>query len=371
MAPNVSGLMKIGIIRTSSIGDVVLATAALELIQNANASIEVVWVGRQPSVGLIATGRTDVIVLDLPSGGSREVVRHITQTLRTCDVVIDLQTSVRTKQIMRALKRSKVQLVTADKQPWRRFLRVIAARLRGRWLPLKPSEIMAIDRQFEMMRDAVLRGLSLMGLSMPVTSRQTTPRLVRESFIMTDEAWRRELAFGSWIALAPGASHGTKQAPIEVMGQIIQQMKADKVTGDFGIVFVGGPDDRTAAVEFLDTGVWTGPVMNLAGKLTLTQTTSVLTSVRGLLSNDSGLAHIAEAVGTPVAVLFGPTIEAFGFSPRDPRSRAFSSNIGCRPCSKHGKPACRFGDKLCFLTIDTYDVAMHVRGFLMPQGGQS
>jgi ADP-heptose:LPS heptosyltransferase len=364
--------MKIGIIRTSSIGDVVLATAALELLQQVDRAIEIIWVGREPSLGLIAAGRPQVHAKELASGASREVSEQIIGVLKTCDLVIDLQTSFRTRQITRELRRAKVPVVAADKQLWRRFMLVAAARLRGRFFPLKRANIVARDQQFEMMREAMFRGLALLGLSPKASSQVAVPRLIREVFTTTEEAWHRELSFGSWIAVAPGASHGTKKAPIEVMSQVIKHMASHNAIGDFGLVFVGGADDRAAAVEFLDTAPWQGPVMNLAGKLTLVQTTSVLANVRGLLSNDSGLAHIAEAIGTPVAVLFGPTIEAFGFSPRDPRSRAFSSEIGCRPCSKHGKTACRYGDKLCFLSIDTSAVAEHVGGFLAhQQGGQA
>jgi len=91
--------------------------------------------------------------------------------------------------------------------------------------------------------------------------------------------------------------------------------------------------------------------MNMAGKLELWETALALKQCTVLFSNDSSLGHMAEAVGTPTAVLFGPTIESFGFAPRMPQSRAFSANLGCRPCSKHGKVKCRYGDKLCFAMI--------------------
>jgi ADP-heptose:LPS heptosyltransferase len=360
--------MKIGIIRTSSIGDVVLATAALDLIERlahqGQEPVSVLWIGREPSLGVIGAGRTNVSGMELPSRASAERLKLILDSLKKCDVVVDLQTSFRTKQIILALKRSKVPVVSARKQTLRRLLLVLSARLRGRFLPLKSAQITAQDLQFEMMRKAVEKGLSRGGVSLVDHANQSCPRLIRNRFSMNDEPWARELSFGSWIAVAPGASYETKRAPTEILSQIFKNMSHDSGIDAFGIVLLGGSDDRAAAVELMDTTVWKGPVMNLAGKLTLAQTTAVLTAVRGLVCNDSGLAHIAEAVGTPVVVLFGPTIESFGFSPRDPRSRAFSSNLGCRPCSKHGQSSCRYGDKLCFLAIDTQLVTERVRGFL-------
>jgi ADP-heptose:LPS heptosyltransferase len=363
--------MKIGIIRTSSIGDVVLATAVLEFLRLTDEAINVVWVGREPVLSLIAAGRKNVETLDLPSRASRQVVQATIDALKTCDVVIDLQTTFRTKQLLRRLSQLNVPVVSADKQKWQRLKLVCKARLRGRFAPLNSNDIGGNEFQFEMMRDAAVRGMARAGIMASSATKAATPRLIRESFQLTDETWHRELSFGSWIALAPGASHQTKRAPVEVMSQVVKYLSSTKLGGSAGIVFLGGAEDRAAALEFLDVTPWQGPVLNLAGKLTLAQTTSILAKVQGLLCNDSGLAHIAEAVGTPVAVLFGPTIEAFGFSPRDPRSRAFSSNIGCRPCSKHGKSRCRYGDKLCFLTIDTRAVANHVLGFFAKEGVQA
>jgi len=64
------------------------------------------------------------------------------------------------------------------------------------------------------------------------------------------------------------------------------------------------------------------------------------------------MVHMAEAVHVDVAVLFGPTVEGFGYAPFRSGSRAFSAKVGCRPCSKSDISNCRYGDKLCFEKID-------------------
>ena len=69
------------------------------------------------------------------------------------------------------------------------------------------------------------------------------------------------------------------------------------------------------------------------------------------MTNDSAMAHLSEAVGTPAGVLFGPTTESFGFSPHLKTSRSFSADVGCRPCSKHGHIPCRYQYKRCFYDI--------------------
>ena len=49
------------------------------------------------------------------------------------------------------------------------------------------------------------------------------------------------------------------------------------------------------------------PLINTAGKLTLRQTAALIKQCRIFISNDSGIAHMAAAVGTPLIVIFGPT----------------------------------------------------------------
>jgi ADP-heptose:LPS heptosyltransferase len=97
-----------------------------------------------------------------------------------------------------------------------------------------------------------------------------------------------------------------------------------------------------------------------AGKLTLPETGYALSFAKATISNDSGLAHLSESVNTPVAVLFGPTVEAFGFAPRMKQSKSFSSDLGCRPCSKHGQIACRFKDQRCFHDVSVDKVVEHI-----------
>ena len=105
-------------------------------------------------------------------------------------------------------------------------------------------------------------------------------------------------------------------------------------------------------------------MLNFVGQTSIMETAHILSQCNVLLSNDSSLAHLSEAVDTPTAVLFGPTIESFGFAPRMEISQAFSANLGCRPCSKHGKVACRYQDKACFTSINTASVATHLSHFL-------
>jgi ADP-heptose:LPS heptosyltransferase len=69
----------------------------------------------------------------------------------------------------------------------------------------------------------------------------------------------------------------------------------------------------------------------LAGRLTLRATAEVMAGARVVVANDSGLAHVAAAVGVPTLMLFGPTPhEALG--PLPPNVRVLRAGLPCEPC---------------------------------------
>jgi heptosyltransferase-2 len=57
--------------------------------------------------------------------------------------------------------------------------------------------------------------------------------------------------------------------------------------------------------------------------------------------------HLATAVGAPVVALFGPTVERFGFFPYHAKATVLQRDLGCRPCSSHGGPACPLTHHRC------------------------
>jgi heptosyltransferase II len=362
--------VRIGIIRTSSIGDVVLATACLDYLRQVAPEAEIIWVGRQPSLQLIQQSWPNLVPLALPSKHGVAQYREAISLLSRCDAVIDLQTSFRTRRMTAALTRLGIPVFSADKYPWRRLALVLSSWVRGR-LTTVPAAIKGEQPfQYRMMLNALHRALVVLKRSSLPALEASRPHLPAHPAGAKDETWAHELSFGQWLAVAPGASYETKRAPTEVFSDILRCLASQWSSPGAvpGLVFVGGPEDRTAATVLMDEGQWPSPVINLAGKLSLDQTRAVLAKAKTLLSNDSGLAHIAEAAGTPVCVLFGPTSEAFGFPPQRADSRAFSANIGCRPCSKHGKQPCRYGDQMCFRSLDLRRIAARLEAVLSGKG---
>jgi heptosyltransferase-2 len=87
--------------------------------------------------------------------------------------------------------------------------------------------------------------------------------------------------------------------------------------------------------------------LDLGGQTDLPLAAALLSRAKVLLSNDSGLMHLAEAVGTPVVALFGSTVPDLGFRPWRPESRVLGVDLPCRPCHVHGRKSCPLGHFEC------------------------
>jgi heptosyltransferase-2 len=144
-----------------------------------------------------------------------------------------------------------------------------------------------------------------------------------------------------FAALAPGAAHATKRWPTRHWRSLADQLR----TLGYGLVALGGPEDRELAAEL-------GPgVVNAAGEFSLQETGACLARATVLVSGDTGVMHMATGVGTRVVALFGPTVELFGFFPYTRRAEVLELDLACRPCSAMGMERCPLGHHRCLEEI--------------------
>jgi ADP-heptose:LPS heptosyltransferase len=79
------------------------------------------------------------------------------------------------------------------------------------------------------------------------------------------------------------------------------------------------------------------PYLSGVGRWSLADTAAILAFASGYLGNDTGLAHVAEAVGCRAWMLFGPNRPEGAFGPWQKESRAFHSGLWCSPCGLDGR----------------------------------
>ena len=138
----------------------------------------------------------------------------------------------------------------------------------------------------------------------------------------------------TFFAVAPGAGFFTKKWPIEYY-KILAQYIIKKYNTK--IVVLGSTNDNGEGKELKKVT----DVVDLTGKLSILQSANVLSKSTALVSNDTGLMHMATATKTPVLAIFGSTVKEFGFFPYRSKSIVLENhNLNCRPCSHIGRQNC-------------------------------
>jgi ADP-heptose:LPS heptosyltransferase len=128
------------------------------------------------------------------------------------------------------------------------------------------------------------------------------------------------------------------------------------------VILLGGRDGVTAAATIAADN---DPerVLNLAGKTTLAQTAALLQRARLSLSADTGVMHLAYAVGTPTVSLFGPGLQ-HKWAPPGKQHRVVRKGLACSPCTRHGRiPPCPH-NIACMREISVADVTDAINALL-------
>jgi heptosyltransferase-2 len=137
-----------------------------------------------------------------------------------------------------------------------------------------------------------------------------------------------------FISIAPGASFFTKRWPAEYFNNLISHVQN---AYGYTCVILGGPHDEPLGAYLAQNS----NTISLAGKTTLLESAVIIAKSALMVSNDSGLMHMATAVRTPVVVIFGSSVKELGFYPYKGEYKVLEvEGLDCRPCSHIGKNAC-------------------------------
>lgn len=137
-----------------------------------------------------------------------------------------------------------------------------------------------------------------------------------------------------YVALVLAGTYATKRMPVEKYRKLISET-------DICFVLLGGKGERAMATRILDWN--TGNVVDLTGKLRINQSASLVKNARLVISNDTGLMHIAAAFHKKILSVWGNTVPELGMSPylSDEASEILEvKGLLCRPCSKLGYHTC-------------------------------
>jgi len=158
------------------------------------------------------------------------------------------------------------------------------------------------------------------------------------------------------IGVAPFAQHRGKIWPLHLMESLVERLAQYPNVE----VFLYGGRGEAAVLE-----EWSGRiprVASLAGGGGFAEELNHIKSLALMISMDSANMHFASCLGVPVVSIWGATHPDRGFYGwRQNPVWAVQKVMDCRPCSKYGNKACKYGDYPCLCRISVEDVLEKVR----------
>lgn len=158
----------------------------------------------------------------------------------------------------------------------------------------------------------------------------------------------------SIVAICPGSINSrAKRWPAESFARLADTLLDERRQ----VVFVGSPAEQDVSRE-VTSKMRKQPVV-LTGKTTIDQLTSILGIVDLVVTNDTGPAHIAAALGRPTLVIFGPT-NPLTTRPFSGQAEILRHPPDCAPCMLRDCPI----DHRCMTAITVEEVLEHSNAML-------
>lgn len=206
----------------------------------------------------------------------------------------------------------------------------------GRWGLLNDVRRLDVQRLPQMVQRFVALAQPAGVTAVPVIS---PPQLqVAESAVRSALQQYRLAVSAPVLALCPGAAYGpAKRWPAASYAALAQRWQRQQ--GD--VWLFGSEQDQAVCAEIQQ---YSGSACtDLSGRLNLTETVALLSVTTMVVSNDSGLMHVAAALNRPVVALYGATSPAFA-PPLNQCHKIIYLNLACSPCRKR---ECPFGHLAC------------------------
>ena len=160
------------------------------------------------------------------------------------------------------------------------------------------------------------------------------------------------------VGLNPGASYGSaKRWYPQEFAKV-----AKELSSKYDIIIFGGPSETDIASDIeqalVDSSVKN--YKNLAGKTTITELISQISSLNLFITGDSGPMHVAAAFQIPTVAIFGPTKDKETSQWMNKKSIIVKKNLNCQPCMKRTCPLQHHDCMNLIKAIDVLDGVEHI-----------
>jgi heptosyltransferase-2 len=338
---------KILLIRLSAIGDILLATPLLRALRQKHPQAKLDFVVKADFAEVLRHHPEIDHLYELNPAGGWPELQSLGKRLQHehYDVVLDIHKNFRSRYLVHAAKPQKI--LRHRKHLVRRWLFVKAKINFMREIPPIYQRYLAAAAPLGIRAAPAVDSGRRLELFWSASDEQEAERALAE------KNWQPDVPL---IGLAPGAGYFTKRWPPEYFGELAAQF----LRSGNQVVILGGQQDLGLA-KIVAKRVESAPnlsaelrarLIDLTGALSLLASAAVIKRCRLLIANDSGLMHLAEAVGAPLIAIFGSTTRELGFFPQLATSCAVENpNLACRPCSHLGYRQCPRGHFRCMREI--------------------
>lgn len=329
-------MMKILVIRFSSIGDIVLASPVFRCIKKQLPDAEVHFVTKK-SFKIVTENNPYIDRFFYYDNNLNELIGILSN--ENYDYVIDLHNNIRSNKVKRALGK---QTYTIDKLTIQKFF---LTKLKINLMPGRHITQRSLDTLKALGVKDDGRGLDYFIPDKDVVPHQDLPASHLAGF----------------IAIVIGANYYTKKLPVYKLKELCEKI-------NHPIILLGGPEckeegDDIASLDPIK-------IYNSCGKFNLNESADLIRKSKLVVSHDTGLQYIACAFNKPVLAIWGGTspkldVEPYyGSAQNQQLHENIFLNLWCQPCSKYGTKTCPLGHFNCMKKQDIDLIVERVRGML-------
>ena len=321
-------MLKILVIQTAFIGDVVLATGLIEKLHAHAPEAEIHFLVRKGNEALLKDHPflKQVLVWDKKQHKQRNLLKMLLKIRKErYDKVINVQRFAATG-LLTAFSAAK-ETNGFDKNPFsflfsKKIPHIIASGGNSRHEIERNNDLIEHFTGKEVMR----------------------PRLYPSP---ADYEKTQQYSATPYICIAPASVWFTKQYPPDKWTSFINQLPPA-----YHVYLLGAPGDSELC-ESIRTATTHPKVINLCGKLSFLESAALQKTAVMNYVNDSAPMHFASAVNAPVTAVYCSTLPSFGFGPLSDIKFIVEKTdpLYCRPCGLHGKSACPEGHFKCAYDI--------------------
>ncbi len=338
---------KILIIRLSSIGDIILTTPVIRLLKQKFPDSTIDFVIKKQFVELLINHPAINFFYIFDKKQDSNTLKKIKQDIKNkeYDLIVDLHKNFRSFYL--SFRSNSKKVVRYKKFALRRFWLVkFKLNFFKQIIPIYLRYLACLN-SYQIQYDH--QGLD-------IYFDEKTKQSIKEKYtdILTKS---KSLVLG----VVPGASFATKRWTAEgfqtVINYFVRQHQAK-------VILFGNASDREL-IKSLDIKN-SQAVLNTAGKLSILETGAVMDYCDLIITNDSGLMHLASALKKKVVAIFGSTTEELGFFPSTTEHIVIENkNLKCRPCSHVGRHKCPKKHFKCMKEITSHEVINAVEKLIL------